>query len=208
MSVYSYVVDRDYGFAPNPFYGICTLATCKPDIRRKASIGDWVIGTGGARRRMSGRLIYAMKISEALSFDEYFNDHRFQFKKPNLSGSLKQCFGDNIYSQDVDGDWQQLDSHHSLRDGSPNPENVIRDTGTNRLLLASEFTYFGADAPLLPEPIRSRGPDGICCGRYHRVTFEQDSLDLFFDWYSGFGPAGRRGKPLEWLKNGGMVRGS
>ncbi len=27
---------RDYGFAPNPFHGICTLATCKPVIRRVA----------------------------------------------------------------------------------------------------------------------------------------------------------------------------
>ena len=29
---YSYVVARDYGFAPNPFNGILTLAACKPVI--------------------------------------------------------------------------------------------------------------------------------------------------------------------------------
>ena len=46
MTIYSYVVARDYGFAPNPFYGCCTLATCKPIIRRMAQVGDWVIGTG------------------------------------------------------------------------------------------------------------------------------------------------------------------
>lgn len=27
---YSYVVARDFGFAPNPFNGFLTLATCKP----------------------------------------------------------------------------------------------------------------------------------------------------------------------------------
>jgi hypothetical protein len=42
-------VARDYGFAPNPFFGVCTLATCKPKIRKAAAIGDWVVGTGSSR---------------------------------------------------------------------------------------------------------------------------------------------------------------
>lgn len=41
--IYSYVVRYDSGFAPNPFYGYCTLATCKPDIRRAAEVGDWLV---------------------------------------------------------------------------------------------------------------------------------------------------------------------
>ena len=41
--LYSYVITRDYGFAPNPFGGICTLATCKPGIRNHATVGDWVV---------------------------------------------------------------------------------------------------------------------------------------------------------------------
>jgi len=36
MKVYSYIVAYDSGFAPNPFHGICTLACCKPTIRRTA----------------------------------------------------------------------------------------------------------------------------------------------------------------------------
>ena len=52
MKLYSYIVARDFGFAPNPFYGFCTLATCKPKIREHASVGDWVVGTGA---RSSGR---------------------------------------------------------------------------------------------------------------------------------------------------------
>lgn len=44
MKGYSYIVARDYGFAPNPFYGICTLATCKPIIRKHCEVGDYVIG--------------------------------------------------------------------------------------------------------------------------------------------------------------------
>ena len=34
MVIYEYVMTDDTGFAPNPFYGICTLACCKPVIRR------------------------------------------------------------------------------------------------------------------------------------------------------------------------------
>ena len=124
-----------------------------------------------------------------------------------MSGSLKQCFGDNIYSRGDDDEWQQLDSHHSLRDGKPNPENVNRDTGTNRVLLSTDYRYFGVDAPLLPPPLHTRDSDGLCCGRYHRVTFEQPSLDQFFEWYSGLGEIGLRGKPFEWTKNGALVRG-
>ena len=36
VRLYSYVFDHDYGFAPNPFHGVCTLATCKPSIREHA----------------------------------------------------------------------------------------------------------------------------------------------------------------------------
>ena len=43
--LFSYTVDTDSGFAPNPFGGICTLACCKPKIRQSANVQDWVIGT-------------------------------------------------------------------------------------------------------------------------------------------------------------------
>ena len=34
MIVYEYVMTSDSGFAPNPFHGTCTLACCKPKIRK------------------------------------------------------------------------------------------------------------------------------------------------------------------------------
>ena len=78
MKLYSYVVARDFGFAPNPFFGFCTLATCKPKIREHASVGDWVVGTGAkVRYGYSGRLIYAMQVSEVLDFNTYWSDPRF-----------------------------------------------------------------------------------------------------------------------------------
>ena len=80
MKVYSYVVARDFGFAPNPFHGFCTLATCKPVIRKKAEIGDIIIGIGSGAQNSaySGRMIYAMIVSEILTYDQYWIDSRFQ----------------------------------------------------------------------------------------------------------------------------------
>jgi hypothetical protein len=69
LRLYSYKVARDFGFAPNPFYGLCTLATCKPNIRKAAQVGDWVVGTGSKPNRLEGRLVFAMEVSETLAFD-------------------------------------------------------------------------------------------------------------------------------------------
>ena len=81
--IHSYVVRYDSGFAPNPFYGYCTLATCKPSIRKGADIGDWVVGSGSNDRniRRGGHLVHAMRITEILTFDEYGVDPRFESKK-------------------------------------------------------------------------------------------------------------------------------
>ena len=42
--IYSYVVAHDTGAAPNVDGGICTIAICKPAIRRNAQEGDWIVG--------------------------------------------------------------------------------------------------------------------------------------------------------------------
>lgn len=79
MKLYSYIVKHDAGLAPNPFWGKLTLNVCKPDIRKTASVGDWVIGTGsknvktksGDIKDYSGRLVYAMKITSKITMKEY-----------------------------------------------------------------------------------------------------------------------------------------
>jgi len=154
MKCFSYVIPRDYGFAPNPFGDYCTLATCKPNIRNKANIGDWVIGTGSAKyRNISGKLIYAMRIDEKLTFDDYWNDLRFRYKKPIFNGSLKQTYGDNIYHSD-NAIWIQENSHHSLPDGSENLKNKERDLKSNYVLISEYFLYFGKDAIDFPQNLR------------------------------------------------------
>jgi hypothetical protein len=147
-NLYIYVVDRDFGFAPNPFHGWCTLATCKPKIRKVAQVGDWVMGVGGVRLRATGRCIYLMNITEILTFETYWADHRFQVKKPFRNGSDLMMVGDNIYHKDVETDeWTQEDSHHSKPDGTPNKENLKTDTSSENVLISTNFYYFGRAAP-------------------------------------------------------------
>lgn len=149
-----YVVDRDFGFAPNPFHGYCTLATCKPIIRRKAEVGDWVIGMGGSRLKATGRCIFAMCVTEKLTFDDYWLSSAFLDKKPVRNGSQKMMVGDNIYHFDTGAnEWHQADSHHSNADGSINLDNLTRDTQSNIVLISQHFFYFGRQAPSVPSKL-------------------------------------------------------
>jgi hypothetical protein len=152
MTLYSYVIARDYGFAPNPFYSYCTLATCKPIIRKKAQIGDWIIGTGSVAKNLKNHLVYAMQVEEKLLFDDYWNDSRFFNKRPVMNGSKKQCYGDNIYHKVPNSNkYIQENSHHSLEDGSINIKNYKRDISGKYVLISKKYWYFGEKAILLPK---------------------------------------------------------
>lgn len=146
--LYTYAITRDFGFAPNPFHGFCTLATCKPDIRKAAKVGDWVMGIGGSNlKAVKRKCILLMKVSETISFQDYWSDDRFSLKKPSRNGSNVQMVGDNIYHQDKRGKWLQEDSHHSNPDGTANLGNLNRDTGRcDDVLISNYFFYFGSRA--------------------------------------------------------------
>ncbi|WP_375504715.1 hypothetical protein [uncultured Nostoc sp.] len=74
MTLFSYCLPCDNGSAPNPFWELCTLAICKPDIRRVASIGDWVVGLGSKKSPIgdiSNCVVYAMRVTDKMTFQEY-----------------------------------------------------------------------------------------------------------------------------------------
>lgn len=193
MKIYSYVVARDYGFAPNPFWEICSLATCKPDIRQRAEVGDWIVGTGSATKSKEKHLIYAMEVSEIMNFDQYWNDPRFQLKKPNLNGSHKYQYGDNIYHQ-VDGNWLQEPSHHTFADGSPSTANINTDTRINRILISNNYLYFGDTAPEIPADLQ----DLIKTGPGYKNSFSPEFIYKFIKWFNSFESKGFQGRPLDW----------
>lgn len=199
MKLHSYIVARDFGFAPNPFYGVCTLATCKPKIRSVADIGDWIVGTGSKTNGLDGHLVYAMKVTEVMTFNDYWNNPRFVLKKPNLSGSKKQAFGDNIYYLDeMNGSWHQENSHHSFADGTCNINNVKNDTQTNRILISDDFIYWGGNGPALPNSVRYCCGFDLCAGRGHKNKFPPKLISNFESWLRARGERGYCGVPLDW----------
>jgi Nucleotide modification associated domain 2 len=114
VTLYSYIIEHDLGFAPNPFHGACTLACCKPLIRKGASLGDYILGTGAVEPKLEGYLTFWMRVDEVLTFDEYWIDQRFHRKKPHMSATTYLRYGDNIYHRDGGDTFKQEDSFHSM----------------------------------------------------------------------------------------------
>jgi hypothetical protein len=187
---------RDYGFAPNPFGGYCTLATCKPHIRKKAEIGDWIIGTGSKEINLVNRLIYLMQVSEKLPLEVYWEDPRFQFKKPILNGSLVTIHGDNVYSKDERGEWKQTICQHSHADFTTNIEHLKNDTSGEFVLVSDCFYYFGHNHLEVPEPFL-----GVCCELRDYCSPKKLNPILcgaFLNWVSVNFTIGIHGKPIDW----------
>lgn len=190
MRLYSYTVAHDTGFAPNPFWGYCTLANCKPAIRRTAKVGDWVIGL--SPKYDGNRLIYAMRVDEVLSYDRYFLDGRFAAKKPDYSkGQVVYKSGDNIYKPLPTGGFQQLQSMHS-NGTEENPATKAHDLGGKNVLVAETFHYFGSQAIPIPPDL-----DCLKVGRAHKCRFTQDDISRFLDFVSDK-PVGVNAPPTHW----------
>ena len=197
--LFSYVIARDYGFAPNPFFGFCTLATCKPRIRASAVVGDWVVGTSGRAMGPQRRLVYLMRVTAAVTFDDYWRQPEYGRKKPNLRNSRKWRFGDNIYHRDPNGSWTQLDSHHSYADGTPNYNNIRRDTQANRVLVSTQYRYWGGSGPQIPRRFRDFDGFDILAQRNHKNHFPRSMIDACIDWVQTDFPAtGYFSDPEHW----------
>ena len=204
MKTYSYLLEHDYGLAPNPFGKYCTLGVCKPKIRNSGNlnVGDWIIGTGSrALENISNKtfvhhIIYAMKVDEILSYEKYWSDSRFAYKKPILNGSLVTIYGDNIYHKDSKGNWLQEDSAHSLIDGATNDDHLKKDTSGKNVLIGQEFYYFGDKAPLLPEELYDACHSGV--GEKIITPQQQDKL---LKWLSGNYDMGIHGDPINWIEH-------
>lgn len=171
--LYSYVVDHDLGYAPNPFGGFCTLAKCKygtvrsrnGSIRRNivelAEEGDWIAGTGGVDLSKSaghGKLVYAMRVDEIISLAEY-------------------CRG-NIGNR--------IDAEHDIAEKG------------RYALISHHFFYFGrnaidiSDIPRkhLDHPFEKTGPG-------HRCDFSEEFIEDFAKWLKANFKVGVHGQPCQ-----------
>ena len=179
--LYTYCIPYDDGAAPNPFWGICTLAICKPAIRRTAKIGDWIVGTGSRRSRIgdiSKKVVYIMRVTHKMSMAEYdVWTHRHCAKKIPVwkTGDLRRKVGDSIYDFSA--------SVTQQRRGVHDKGNIPIDLGGKNVLLSKHFYYFG-DSPielpmnLLPIVHRTQG---------HRVRLNQPYITVFEKWVDSLG---------------------
>ncbi|MEQ1955206.1 hypothetical protein [Mesorhizobium sp. CN2-181] len=194
MTLYSYVVRWDHGSAPNPFYGVCSLATCKPGIRKHAKLGDWVLGTGSAERKMADHAVFLMRVESDTTFDEYWTG--FPLKRAVLNGGMKVRFGDNIYHRNKKtGAWIQEDSRHSQHGAVVNETNLKRDTGTtDRVLLSTEFVYWGDQAPKMPAGLAK-----FHIGQPSYKKFTDADAAPLLTWVGTLNQSGRVGDPIDWI---------
>jgi hypothetical protein len=193
VRIFVYVLTFDSGFAPNPFHGWCTLACCKPGIRRKAHPGDWIVGL--TPRADGNRVAYAMKVDETLSFKEYWSDRRFRAKRPRQGGVvvLEKC-GDNCYEATGDGKFRQLPSAHW--DKKNDREDLRRkkiDLGGKCVLVSRRFCYRGADAKPIPAHVIFK----TLPQRFYRVNFTQKEEAALRQFLEAL-PQGVHGRPRDW----------
>jgi len=136
-----------------------------------------------------------MRVGEIMLFDDYWSDPRFARKRPNMRGSLMHRYGDNIYRTGPDGTFQQLDSFHSEGDGSLSTANRKRDTGTTqKVLIGTEFTYYGKAAPPIPHELGflvKKGPG-------HKCRFAANDQAGIEAWLAALPERGYSGEPGRW----------
>ena len=166
----------DSGFAPNPFDGFCSLACCKPIIRRTAITGDWIIGTGSKGSVGNDKLIFAMKITEKIDFDSYYHDKRFYNRL------------DNIYFKNK-GNWNQKKNKHHHK------EDIEHDLGGEYVLISCHFYYFGKNAIEIPEKFW----EIIKTGPGHKCTFPTNLVIEFIEWLGENYTLGKQGEPYDYI---------
>lgn len=184
--LYSYIVRVDDGAAPNPYNGMCTLAICKPAIRRTARVGDWILGTGSAGAGLAGRMVYAMRVDEAVTLEEYDRRAPLEWKHriPDMSSrSPAKRRGDCIYDYSA-APWP------FQREGVHGPGNRKVDLGGKNVLIGREYTYFGADAIELPRDLRSL----VHRTQGHKWKLNALLFDQFVKWIERQ-PRGKLGNP-------------
>jgi len=180
--IYSYVLRFDDGGAPNPFWDTCTLTICKPAIRRKASIGDWVIGTGsknakcndGIVHNLEDCIVYAMKISDIKTLQEYddFCKTSLPNKIPNWrSSDWRLSMGDCIYDYT-----NRIDP--IIRKGVHDEGNRKKDLSGINALLSDNFYYFGERAIFLPSYLK----DLIKRNQGHKKIENINLISKFEEW--------------------------
>jgi hypothetical protein len=209
IRLFSYKLTSDSGFAPNPFWGSLTLATCKPSMRKSKVVGDWIAGftsLGLCGDRVGDeRLVYLMRVNKKPTIADYFRDERFASKIPKPSAKQEVVrAGDNIYRplcMDPRGwrDFEQLPNphHQDGRDGCGGHESRKHDVSGWFVLISTQFAYFGRNALHIPFELRPDVPRGQ--SSHGSRTYNTDRAQAFVDYvFESAGDQQVVGPPHAW----------
>jgi len=147
VNIWTYVITHDSGSAPNYDPPATTLAVCKPRIRKAAKEGDVILAFNGAplNRFEPHSVRWAGVVAEVIPFARYWQDPRFQNKKPRHS-----ITPDNIYEPTDDGSLRQVRNNvHGLTDAP-------KDIGGQNVLVFRKVWRFGRVIAVLPSSFALR----------------------------------------------------
>jgi hypothetical protein len=200
MRLFCYKLDTDSGFAPNPFFGVLTVATCKPLMRRSKEIGDWIAGFTSKKlcddEVGQERLIYLMKVTDKIPIADYYLDPHFQAKIPDLS--KRECIysvGDNIYrprtcNPTTSSDFEQIPNRSHC------DSNKEKDLSGVFVLISEQFWYFGRKAVNIPPNVRPDIPKGQSAQGSR--TWDSLQAQRFVDYIRARFAQGIHGPPHFW----------
>lgn len=164
--LYSYIIQSDTGFAPNPYFGICTLACCKSSMRRNIGdkllkelnisnireitekekkhireLGYWIIAIAGHNVEKENNVpyrsvVYVMQITDILDFESYYI--MYPYKRKNFGEGMLYQKGDNLFSANYSG----IEEQENLKNSNQN-EKILKG---KYVLLSDNFIYFGKAA--------------------------------------------------------------
>ncbi len=167
MNVYLYMVPVDDGAAPNPYGGVCTFAICKPNLRKIANQGDWLIGLDS-----QFKLIYTMKITMVMTMKDYdtYTKENLPIKVPNrMSKNIEEQMGDNVYNFSND--------EIKLRPSVHSRCTKEMDLAGKNVLLSTYFYYFGKETKILPKEF-----ENIVNIDMDFIKLTDDLQNIFFSW--------------------------
>jgi Nucleotide modification associated domain 2 len=136
--IWRYSLVHDTGLAPCIDDDILTLTVCKPDIRKAASKGDWVIGFVTAKVRR-GLVAWVGRVSDIMTMGEYGN--RFAGRTDALYKLDGYAWGGSEILRHLQS------AHHA------DEKSQATDRKGKNALVFDPFWYWGTNAVDAPDDI-------------------------------------------------------
>jgi hypothetical protein len=177
--IYRYVLMHDTGMAPNPRGGLVTLATCKPEIRKHAREGDWVVANFPSPK--NELVAWAGRIKRCIPVGYYASEF------PERD--------DALHEMTVDGEPQRIRGKHEWYHQGTSEQHKDR-SGNVLIFDMNSCWYFGDQGRQYHTTLEHL----IARGRGHRVNNRKPGdLEELLAWLKTQGTPGIHGSPRdEW----------